>query len=330
MSRAWDVAVQDFDIVAAAARGGVSLDEYYGEELHGDCPFCSDSRGRLGVNTVKGVAHCFNCGWAGGYVALLQQLLGLTYEAATGLILAGRNRRRGLAELPTVTQISSETRGSRDVELPSEFEPLVLPETARSRGFWRYLRARRYAPDLIQSYGIGFARSGWCAWRVIVPIMVDGRLASYVARAVDDSVVPKYRSPPGSNNADLLFNLERLVGREDVVLMEGVFDALRLPDLAVATLGAHLSQAQRTLLMQMGFRRAIFCWDEDDTGLPQAYEAARALQGRMEVLQATLPEGADPGRLSVAALRAAIRDARPPVGRGAFRRTVAQIRPNQI
>jgi len=160
-----------------------------------------------------------------------------------------------------------------------------------------------------------------------VPVTVAGRLVSFVARAIDDSVVPKYRSPKGADNSRALFNLERLAGREDAVLVEGVFDALRIPDLAVATLGTHLSMAQRTLLIRAGIRRATICWDTDDTGLSRAYEAARALRGRIDVLQALLPEGQDPGRMSVEALLEAIRAARPPVGEGAFRRTLAQVRP---
>lgn len=329
--RGWESAVEDFDIEAAALLGGVELEGWYGEELRADCPFCDDSRQRLGVNSRSKLWHCFNCDASGNVTAFLIRALGITYEAAVEMILEGRDRRPGLEEL-RVRKVHREAKfttavnKAESVNMPREFEPLTLPETPRNARFWKYLRRRRYDPDLIQSYGIGFARSGWCAWRVIVPIMVDGQLASYVARAVDDSVVPKYRSPPGSNNADLLFNLERMAGREEVVLMEGVFDCLRLPDMAVATLGAHLSMAQHTLLLRAGFQRAIICWDTDDTGQPQAYEAARALRGRIEVLQAMLPEGQDPGKMVEADLLAAIRQAAPPVGVGAFRRPKAHAK----
>jgi len=324
-ARDWDAAVEDFDIVSAAARGGVSLDDYYGEELRADCPFCGDTRQRLGVNSRTKLWHCFNCDAAGNAVGFLMRVLGLTYEAATEMILAGRNRRRGLVELRTPRAVVARTAPA--IGLPAEFEPLVLPETARSERFWRYLRNRRYDPDLIQQYGIGFARSGDYAWRVIVPVVIYGQLMTFVARAISKERLPKYRSPEGADNSRVLFNLERLAGQEEVVLVEGVFDALRIPDLAVATLGTHLSQVQRTLLIRAGVQRVVICWDEDDTGLPQAYEAARALRGRIDVLQAALPEGADPGRMPVDRLLAAIQAARPPVGRGAFRQTLAQARP---
>lgn len=327
-TRTWDAAVADFDIVAAAARGGVSLDEYYGEELRADCPFCGDSRQRLGVNSHSKLWHCFNCDEAGNLVGFLMRVLGLTYEAAVETILAGRNRRRGLVELRAVTQTSSNMQGSRDIKLPDEFELLRMPMLKRNERFWRYLiQGRGLRIGQVHSYGIGFVRSGEYAWRIIVPVATGGVLRTFVARAISKEQQPKYRSPEGADNSRVLFNLERLAGREEVVLVEGVFDALRIPDLAVATLGTHLSQPQRTLLLRAGVRRVIICWDEDDTGLPQAYEAARGLRGRMEVLQAALPEGADPGRMPVAALLAAIQEARPPVGRGVFRQTLAQARP---
>jgi DNA primase len=325
--RAWDVAVEDFDITSAAARGGVSLDEYYGEELRADCPFCGDTRQRLGVNSQTKLWHCFNCDEAGNLVGFLMRVLSLTYEAAVEMILAGRNRRRGLPELRAVEHDVPAARATTTT-LPAEFEVLKMPMLKRNRRFWRYLiQGRGLSIGLVQDYGIGFARSGEMAWRVIVPVIMHGQLMTFVARAISRERQPKYRSPVGADNSRALFNLERLVGREDVVLVEGVFDALRIPDMAVATLGTHLSQAQRTLLIRAGIQRVILCWDEDDTGLPQAYETARALRGRIEVLQAALPEGADPGHLSVEALRAAIQDARPPAGRGAFRRTEAMARP---
>lgn len=326
-NRAWDAAVEDFDIVSAAARGGVSLDEFYGEELHADCPFCGDTRQRLGMNSQTKLWHCFNCDEAGNLVGFLQRVLSLTYEAAVELILAGRSRRRGLPELRAAEHNVPVVR-TAEVKLPPEFELLKLPMLKRNNRFWRYLiQGRSLSISQVQDYGIGFARSGEMAWRVIVPVISSGQLMTFVARAISKERQPKYRSPVGADNSRALFNLERLAGREEVVLVEGVFDALRIPDMAVATLGTHLSQAQRTLLIRAGVKRVILCWDEDDTGLPQAYETARALRGRIDVLQAALPEGADPGRLSVEDLQAAIQDARPPAGRGAFRRTEAMARP---
>lgn len=330
MSRMWEQAVEDFDITAAAARAGISFDDYYEEELRADCPFCDDTRARLGMNSRTKLFHCFNCDAAGNVLGFLMRVLGMTYEAATEMILAGRSRRRGLTELRARVEVHRTVNTARAIELPTEFEPLVLPETARSHRFWRYLRRRGYSDDLIRQYGIGFARAGRFAWRVIIPVVLYGQLMTFIARAVSQEQRPKYRSPPDANNSRVLFNLERVAGRETVVLVEGAFDALRIPDQAVATLGTHLSQAQRTLLLRAGVRRVVICWDEDDTGLPQAYAAARALRGRMEVLQAALPEGADPGQLSVAELQEAIRAARPPVGRGAFRRTAAMAQPRKI
>lgn len=326
-ARAWDAAVEDFDIIGAAARGNVSLDEYYGEELRGDCPFCGDTRARLGVNSQTKLWHCFNCDEAGNLVGFLMRVLGLTYEAAVEMILEGRDRRRGLTELRAVERTPAKPAPA-SISLPTEFEVLKMPMLKRNGRFWRYLiQGRSLSIPQVQDYGIGFARSGEFAWRVIVPIIMHGQLMTFVARAISRERQPKYRSPVGADNSRALFNLERLAGQEEVVLVEGVFDALRIPDMAVATLGTHLSQAQRTLLIRAGVKRVVICWDEDDTGLPQAYEAARALRGQIEVLQATLPEGTDPGRLSVEALRAAIQEARPPVGRGAFRRTEAMARP---
>ena len=64
--------------------------------------------------------------------------------------------------------------------------------------------------------------------RIVIPIHnADGLLVAYAGRAIDGSE-PRYKFPAGFRKSLELFNLHR-VGREaSVVLVEGLFDCMKV------------------------------------------------------------------------------------------------------
>jgi DNA primase len=203
------------------------------------------------------------------------------------------------------------------VSLPAEFHPLRnTPESEtggriRAATFRQYLSERGLSPATVEQYGIGYCRTGKYAWRVVIPIMFFGTLISFVARAISDRQ-PKVLTPPGSRTGTVLFNLDRLWGREDVVLVEGIFDALAMPDRAVAVLGSRLSAAQMRLLTEAGVRRITFCFDPDPSGQKAVANIAEQLVARFDDIRiAHLPAGTDPAKVGPAILQEALLNARP-------------------
>lgn len=255
-------------------------------EINFDCPLCGDHKPRFYINSKSGLWTCFNCGERGNLSSFLMQVLGYDpFEAHHLAQKLGtvRSRPQEQAEKPDA-----------DLELPEGCLPLDNPSDPLQRPFWQYLVKRGVSIEKVRRYGMGFVLTGLYAYRVIVPVTQAGSLKGWVARAIISDAVVKVLMPPGMKSSHLLFNLDNVRG-DEIVLVEGVFDALALPEKAAATLGAKLSPAQRTLLRQAGFRRVTFLWDPDNAGQEATKKfSAELVAAGFEVFIASLPVGTDP------------------------------------
>jgi DNA primase len=266
------------------------------------CPHCHDYKFRLYVSQSKKLGLCFNCGWKGNALGLVKLVSGAEGMAAVDIIASGA---RSVAFIGRDVEPLSPVKPA---QLPEHFRPLTMPPTPASQPYWDYLIGRGFAPSLIMKYRIGYCRVGEYHHRIVVPIYMEGELRSWVARAIGKAR-RKYLNDTGMRMASCLFNYDHVVGEREAVLVEGVFDALRLPQRAIATLGNKISTRQVDLLRAGGFERLIFCYDAD-AGL-QAIRYADRLPPDVEVCIAHLPKGYDPGNAPVLMLDRALREARP-------------------
>jgi DNA primase len=178
-----------------------------------------------------------------------------------------------------------------------------------------YLKSRYVPPARATSYGIGFCVTGYYAGRIIIPVEYHKQLYTFVARALDPAVEPKVLYPAGSRRSDVVFNLdrlERLQHPRPLIITEGVFDALRLPNQAVAILGSQMSAQQVTLLgrLPVGWRPFIIMMDGDKAGRNASLQIHRALWSHgIPHVEARLPDGMDPSDAPSQFLDAAIKDA---------------------
>jgi DNA primase len=320
--RSVDQATRQYDVIRFLMQQGLDPQPSGDDDVMVCCPFCSDHKPRLGVNTGprNGLWNCFNCGRSGDLVALLTapEVGGMTYAKACQTILRQSTLRRSTNRVssPERQTILDDSATSPAVSLPAEFHPLLNmlrqmpPEERVCAPFRQYLSARGLSPALVEEYGIGWCRTGRYRWRVITPVMLRGTLVAFEARTIDDRRWPKVLT--GGRKGEALFNLDRLWGREDVVLVEGIFDALALPDQAVAVLGSRLSAAQIRLLVESGARRLTFCFDPDVSGLKAVANLAEQLVARFDDIRvAHLPAGTDPANVGPARLQEALLNAVP-------------------
>lgn len=132
---------------------------------------------------------------------------------------------------------------------------------------------------------------------------------AYAARAIASVAPVKVLYPEGAPMSHLLFNLDRMRPGQEIVITEGVFDALRLPDRSVATFGAHLSATQRGLLRRLT-NKVVLCWDGDEVGRTATKQAAAELRSDLfQVRVAELPDGTDPGSLDPVILSSILKHA---------------------
>jgi hypothetical protein len=305
-----------------------------GRELIIECPFCG--RKKLYVNATTGLWLCYRCEERGNKWSLLEKVLGID-PIRTGYIIRtkldsvedGRGPQLGPGPLTKPPWLPTGF-----VTLPP-FSSGALSQTLYdSYSYHRYLIRRRFSALHIQMFRIGYAPGNPAYdWRVIIPVFMHGQLRSFVARSIYDECFRCHAGavgfppicecpvgwlrvlyPPGSKMSELLFNLDSVDRGSDAILVEGVFDAMRVsPTLGnvVATFGSHLSQTQRSLLRRAGVETVIIMFDGDEAGRAGTAKAAEELRSDLfRVRIVDLPDGTDPASLTEDQVRQHLQEVR--------------------
>lgn len=280
------------------------------DEIHFDCPFCDDDRKRFYLNSVTGFGHCHNCKWSSkNIVRFVSEFTGLGMDRAEDYVRQSVGKWHYQAEAERHAE-------KADIDLPVGYHPLRWPIHGKQERFWKYLREVRSNPvkiDSVLDYELGYTVLGQYRDRVVIPVYWDDELVSFVARAISKTQEPKVLTPRGNKESEYLFNLDRLWGAKELVLCEGPFDVLRIPDLAVCSFGTHLSASQISLLKESGCRRVIIAWDDDTWQVKRELgKLARQapiiqlwhkLESWFDVWAIDLPAGEDPDSMDEARLR---------------------------
>lgn len=272
-------------------------------QVHVVCPRCGGTKRRLYVNMKNKLWICHKCNRKGNALGLVMLFTRHSVVEAMKLILTASPARDG--------DEASDGHVPKPVvkaTMHKLYHPLTMPETEKSKPFWDYIIGRGLSPTLAMEYKLGYIRTGTERNRLVIPIYQGGELAGYTARALHETSM-KYWTEAWCHTSQLLFNLDRAALQDEVVLVEGQFDALRLPDRMVASFGKKLSAAQIDLLTRAGVRKIVVCYDADAAADGKHF--AERLPEFMEVRKATLPPGHDPGDAPMRALLDCIRDAKP-------------------
>jgi hypothetical protein len=247
-----------------------------------NCPKCPerghppDRKKKLYLNPTKRVGHCFRCGFKVGPDAFesFTQTLGFVYTPSLGA---------ALDPVPETT-------------LPAGFS--TAWRTPYGTVVWRYLRQRHLDPATIVGYNLGYCAGGPYANRVVLPVYQGGELQTWQARDLTGKSPAKYVSAPGSK-PHRLFNLDRASRSPVRVLVEGQFDALRLPDFAIGLLGKEWHPAKRAQLLASRPKLVLVALDRDGTADRNAHDIAYDLHGLVRV-EALPIHGKDLGSLPAA------------------------------
>lgn len=127
-----------------------------GRRYQGICPLHKEKTPSFSVDPVQGLFYCFGCGAGGDAIKLHMLASGDDFPAAIeslatryGIPLPSRETRAG-------------ARAERDLEgalqAASEFFRDQLRKSSFAQG---YLEKRRIPPELIESFGLGYAPDGW-------------------------------------------------------------------------------------------------------------------------------------------------------------------------
>ena len=202
------------------------------------CPKCKHNKKKLSINLEKNVFKCWICDYSG------QDLLRLVKRYGEFSDRSSWKELSGTVDLDKFEDIifSSNKKEPEEVVLflPDSFKTLTGHiKDPSSRHALSYLNSRGLFKEDILKWRIGYCDRGEFKNRVCIPsFSEDGDLNYFVARTYSDQF-PKYKNPPISRN--IIFNDLYVDWDEPVVLVEGVFDAIKA-DNSIPILGSILNE----------------------------------------------------------------------------------------
>ena len=206
-----------------------------GEEIVFACPSCGHRKHKFSINLDKNVFKCWVCDYRGRNIRRAIRRFGSFLQLQKWDQIFFSNDLEKFAEL-FMEPVRCEDK--EKVEIPPEFVSLTsdkLPATGRYA--MKYLDSRGVTKADILKWKIGYCFEGEYRNRIIVPSFdEDGDCSYFIARSyAGDSY--KYKNPRASK--DIVFNELFIDWNSDLVLVEGVFDALVAGN-AVPILGSTL------------------------------------------------------------------------------------------
>lgn len=233
-----------------------------GQNWKGLCPFHAEKTPSFTVSQVKQMFHCFGCSTGGDIFAFVMKHEHLSFQEALALLA----RKSGVA-LPDAGSFRKTTERDEKVRsILHETCDYFSAQLARSDKAGAYVKARGIAPDLIESFRIGYAPDGWQNLlrylrgkgyrdqeiiesglvvsgnkgpydmfrnRIIFPITnMSGTVVAFGGRAFDDAT-PKYLNSPETavfRKSETLFGLhhakENIRHENRVLIAEGYMDVV--------------------------------------------------------------------------------------------------------
>ena len=212
------------------------------EEYYFRCPACNHRKHKFAVNLDKNAFHCWVCDYRGRNIRRLIRRYGSFVQLQKWDAISNRTDLERFADL---FMEPSSFEDKSKMELPAEFASLCS-ESVPATGIYalRYLQKRGVTKADILKWKIGYCFSGEYRNRIIIPSFdEEGDCSYFIARSyTGDSY--KYKNPRASK--DIVFNELYIDWNKDLVLVEGVFDALVAGN-AVPILGSTLRPGSELL-----------------------------------------------------------------------------------
>jgi hypothetical protein len=219
----------------------------------------------------KGIAHCYNEHCLDSYKNWVELCKAIAGETVPRLTTAGGEFERLVRD--------------KDKEVPLPLNNYYVDDPYGSQQVTGYLVERGYNLNELRNHWD--FRAGKIDFYdvdcVIMPVVCQGKYRFWQARYPvsgkipetfsDGRRKPKYYIPAGAKKSRVLYNFDRAIQTPFVVLVEGIFDAVRVGASGVAMFGKKPSTRQQYLLSNLASDKTVV-WvpDMDD---PEALDYAR-------------------------------------------------------
>lgn len=211
-----------------------------GGEFLFHCPFCNHHKPKLSLNVEKNVYKCWVCDASGRNIRRLVKKFG-NWSLLKEWDRFSRKIDFSEFDEKLLFEFSDEEE-QQVVQLPKEYQALhkrEIPLTLRRP--LNYLRSRGLTDFDLAYWKVGFCEKGIYKDRLVVPSFGDSGSPNYfITRAFDKNVWPAYKNPKASRN--IVFNELFIDWDQDIVITEGVFDAIVSGPNSVPLLGSTMTE----------------------------------------------------------------------------------------
>ena len=209
-----------------------------GSEHLFSCPFCNHDKLKLSVNIDKNYWKCWICDKSGRNIGFLVRRFGSQDDKLAWSKYENRVETSGFDMLFA----EKEEEIAPKVDLPKSFCSLTSKKRdTAALNARQYLRERGIGKPDILKWKIGYAAAGEFEGRIIIPSFAP------------DGFV--YKTPPTSRN--IVFNDLYVEWEEDVIIVEGVFDAIKAGN-AIPLLGSTLRKDTKLFQKIVAKKKEIY------------------------------------------------------------------------
>ena len=203
------------------------------------CPYCKHHKRKLSINFEKNFFKCWTCDAHGRNLRRLVKRFGNFKQLQ---VWDKFNNREDVTRFDEIFDFShKEGQHRQRISLPEEFVTLTGKDhpTSAIRPL-KYLENRGFTKEDVIRWKIGYCVRGNYENRIIVPSFdIDGYVNYFIARTYNGDW-RKYLNP--SLSKDIVFNHLYIDWDSDIILVEGVFDAVMAGPNSIPLLGSTLRE----------------------------------------------------------------------------------------
>lgn len=209
-----------------------------GKNVSVSCPVCkensrtSSKKKKLSICLEKGIYHCWVCEAKGKNVASF---------AFKNTQIDSQTK----AKLSEAFNLQQEVEKEKEIviRLPSDFRLLYSDNSIQGKIAKRYLHKRGCNPNDLLRFKIGISGESDYINRIIIPSFSDDmKLNFFLSRSYDENSIRKYKNCDGKKT-EIIFNEHLIDWTQPVVLVEGVFDAMKSIENTIPVLGSWIDES---------------------------------------------------------------------------------------